>query len=65
MSFHLIIIEDDRGDEHPIAVAGAKDFEEAGPKAHRHAYDVLQLNVEGYADGGQIDRITTGMTAIR
>lgn len=64
MNFQLVIIEDNRGDEYEIAVAGTASFEEAYPKAFRHAYDVLGLNVEGMREAGVVTEITPGMTAI-
>lgn len=64
MTFQIVIVEDNRGDGHEIAVANAGSFEEAYPRAFRHAYDVMGLNVEGMVDGGTTDTITGGMTAI-
>lgn len=41
MSFQLVIIWDDRGDEHEIAVSGSASYEEAEAKAFQHARNVM------------------------
>lgn len=64
MRFQIVVIEDNRGDEHEIAVRNFANFEEAQTKAFRHAYDVMGLNVEGMREGEIVETIATGMTAI-
>ena len=64
MSFQVVLIWDDRGDEHQIAVSGSASYEEAEAKALVHARNVLGLNVEGAGEGEVVATITAGMTAI-
>ncbi len=64
MSFQIVLLWDDRGDEHEIAVRIRASYEEAEAKAIDYGRNVLGLNVEGAGEGPIVETLSGGMTAI-
>lgn len=64
MNFQIVLIWDDRGDEHQIAVRTRTSVDDAMAKATSYARDELYLNVEGAGEGDVVEMISGGMTAI-
>jgi hypothetical protein len=63
-NFQVVILWDDRGDAHEIAVRGAASYEVAEAKAFAYGRNVLGLNVEGAGEGDVVTTISAGVTAI-
>lgn len=64
MRFQTVILWDDRGDEHLVAVRSFTSYEDAEAKALAYGRNVLGLNIEGAGEGEIVTAITGGMTAI-
>ena len=64
MRFQTVILWDESGDEHLIAVRNFTSYEDAEAKAISYGRDRMFLNIEGAGEGEIVETITGGMTAI-